>query len=128
MRNHGASLVDSASSSRARNKPCHRGLQRLPDVAYFVPPGEVDISASAETVLRAAVRSLVRIRQNRDELVAYIAHRWKMDKEFAVEKENFESAIKMQSTFSLNAIIHALSDHLSRRSTFYASTSSATFF
>jgi hypothetical protein len=29
------------------------------------------------------VRSLIRIRQNRDELVEYIAKRWKMDREFA---------------------------------------------
>jgi ABC-type nitrate/sulfonate/bicarbonate transport system substrate-binding protein len=34
-------------------------------------------------VVRAMVRSLIRIRQNRHELVSYIAQRWKMDNEFA---------------------------------------------
>jgi NitT/TauT family transport system substrate-binding protein len=34
-------------------------------------------------VVRAMVRSLVRIRQSRDELISYIASRWKMDGEFA---------------------------------------------
>jgi NitT/TauT family transport system substrate-binding protein len=34
-------------------------------------------------VVRAMVRSLIRIRQSRDELISYIASRWKMDGEFA---------------------------------------------
>jgi NitT/TauT family transport system substrate-binding protein len=39
--------------------------------------------SQVKRVVRAMVRSLVRIRQNRDELVTYIANRWKMDTEFA---------------------------------------------
>ena len=39
--------------------------------------------AQVKRVVRAMVRSLVRIRQSRDELISYIATRWKMDREFA---------------------------------------------
>lgn len=39
--------------------------------------------AQVKRVVRTMVRSLIRIRQNRDELVAYIAKRWKLDAEFA---------------------------------------------
>ena len=39
--------------------------------------------AQVKRVVRTMVRSLIRIRQNRDELVPYIANRWKMDIEFA---------------------------------------------
>jgi ABC-type nitrate/sulfonate/bicarbonate transport system substrate-binding protein len=39
--------------------------------------------SQVKRVVQTMVRSLVRIRQNREELVAYIANRWKMDTEFA---------------------------------------------
>lgn len=39
--------------------------------------------AQVKRVVRTMLRSLIRIRQNRDELVPYIAKRWKMDPEFA---------------------------------------------
>jgi ABC-type nitrate/sulfonate/bicarbonate transport system substrate-binding protein len=39
--------------------------------------------AQVKRVVRTMVRSLIRVRQNRDELVGYIANRWKMAPEFA---------------------------------------------
>jgi len=46
-------------------------------------------------VVRTMVRSLIRIRQNRDELVPYIANRWKMDSEFAAS--SYDTMLKAYS-------------------------------
>jgi ABC-type nitrate/sulfonate/bicarbonate transport system substrate-binding protein len=51
--------------------------------------------AQVKRVVRTMVRSLIRIRQNRDELVPYIANRWKMDTEFAAS--SYDTMLKSYS-------------------------------
>jgi NitT/TauT family transport system substrate-binding protein len=51
--------------------------------------------AQVKRLLRSMVKSLIRIRQNRDELIAYIAKRWKMDSEFAAS--SYDTMLKAYS-------------------------------
>jgi ABC-type nitrate/sulfonate/bicarbonate transport system substrate-binding protein len=51
--------------------------------------------AQVKKMVRTMVRSLIRIRQNRDELVPYIANRWKMDTEFAAS--SYDTMLKAYS-------------------------------
>ena len=63
-------------------------------------------------VVRTMVRSLIRIRQNRDELVPYIANRWKMDSEFAAS--SYDTMLKAYSpngstsTQSIQSVIDSI--------------------
>jgi ABC-type nitrate/sulfonate/bicarbonate transport system substrate-binding protein len=52
--------------------------------------------AQVKRILRSMVKSLIRIRQNREELVAYIGQRWKMDPEFAAA--SYETMLRAYST------------------------------
>ncbi|HUF43083.1 MAG TPA: ABC transporter substrate-binding protein [Verrucomicrobiae bacterium] len=52
--------------------------------------------AQVKRVLRSMLKSLVRIRQDRDEIIGYIAKRWKMDPEFATS--SYETMLKAYST------------------------------
>ncbi len=52
--------------------------------------------AQVKRVLRSMLKSLVRIRQDRDEIIGYIAKRWKMDPEFAAS--SYETMLKAYST------------------------------
>jgi NitT/TauT family transport system substrate-binding protein len=51
--------------------------------------------AQVKRVLRSMLKSLVRIRQDRDEVIGYIAKRWKMDPEFATS--SYETMLKAYS-------------------------------
>jgi NitT/TauT family transport system substrate-binding protein len=51
--------------------------------------------AQVKRVLRSMLKSLVRIRQDRDEIIGYIAKRWKMDPEFATS--SYETMLKAYS-------------------------------
>jgi len=51
--------------------------------------------AQVKRLLRGMVKSLIRIRQNRDELITYIAKRWKMDPEFAAS--SYDTMLKAYS-------------------------------
>jgi hypothetical protein len=51
--------------------------------------------AQVKRLLRSMVKSLIRIRQNRDELIAYIAKPWKMDPEFAAS--SYDTMLKAYS-------------------------------
>jgi ABC-type nitrate/sulfonate/bicarbonate transport system substrate-binding protein len=68
--------------------------------------------AQVKRVVRAMVRSLIRIRQNRDELVSYIANRWKMDTEFAAS--SYDTMLKAYSpngstsTQSIQSVIDSI--------------------
>ena len=68
--------------------------------------------AQVKRVVRAMVRSLIRIRQHRDELVPYIANRWKMDTEFATS--SYDTMLKAYSpngstsTQSIQSVIDSI--------------------
>ncbi len=68
--------------------------------------------AQVKRVVRTMVRSLIRIRQNRDELVSYIANRWKMDMEFAAS--SYDTMLKAYSpngstsTQSIQSVIDSI--------------------
>lgn len=69
-------------------------------------------AAQVKRVVRAMVRSLVRIRQNRDELVSYIANRWKIAPEFAAA--SYDTMLKAYSpngstsTQSIQSVIDSI--------------------
>lgn len=52
--------------------------------------------AQVKRMLRSMVKSLIRIRKNREELVGYIGQRWKMDPEFAAS--SYDTMLKAYST------------------------------
>jgi ABC-type nitrate/sulfonate/bicarbonate transport system substrate-binding protein len=68
--------------------------------------------AQVKRVVRTMVRSLIRIRQNRDELIPYIANRWKMDTEFAAS--SYDTMLKAYSpngstsTQSIQSVIDSI--------------------
>jgi NitT/TauT family transport system substrate-binding protein len=68
--------------------------------------------AQVKRVVRTMVRSLIRIRQNRDELVGYIAQRWKMAPEFAAA--SYDTMLKayspdgMTSAQSIQSVIDSI--------------------
>jgi NitT/TauT family transport system substrate-binding protein len=68
--------------------------------------------AQVKRVVRTMVRSLLRIRQNRDELVSYIASRWKMDTAFA--GSSYDTMLKAYSpngsttTQSIQSVIDSI--------------------
>jgi ABC-type nitrate/sulfonate/bicarbonate transport system substrate-binding protein len=68
--------------------------------------------AQVKRVVRTMVRSLIRIRQNRDELVPYIANRWKMEREFAAS--SYDTMLKAYSpngstsTQSIQSVIDSI--------------------
>lgn len=68
--------------------------------------------AQVKRVVRTMVRSLIRIRQNREELIPYIANRWKMDAEFAAS--SYDTMLKAYSpngstsTQSIQSVIDSI--------------------